>query len=188
VPLAVLSPCKTLLLPGWLNSDPDHWQSRWERIYGYERVIQYDWDTPLRGDWITRLEDAVLALPMDQPIVFVAHSLGCHLVAAWAQVSRNTSRVRGALLVAPPDIARADMPSALHSWRKPLLARLPFAATCVVSSDDPFGSEAAGLALAASWGAQAVKLGPFGHINAASGLGDWPQGHGLLLDLIGSQN
>lgn len=178
---------KILLLPGWLNADPLHWQSRWEQLHGDERVTQHDWETPLRGDWITRLEDVVLAQPPDQAIVFAAHSLGCHLVAAWAQVSRNTARVRGALLVAPPDIARDDMPAALHSWRKPVLARLPFAATCVVSSNDPFGSETAGLALAASWGAQAMKLGPFGHINAASGLGHWPQGQRLLLDLAGSQ-
>ena len=179
---------KVLLLPGWLNSDSPHWQSRWEALHGYRRVIQHDWETPLRGDWITRLEDVVLAQPLDQPLMLVAHSLGCHLVAAWAQVSRSTARVQAALLVAPPDIVRTDMPAALHSWRQGVFEPLPFAATCVVSSDDPFGSQAAGLAMAASWGAQAVLLGPLGHINAASGLGDWPEGHRLLLDLAGSQN
>lgn len=179
---------KILLLPGWLNSDAAHWQSRWERLHGDERIVQHDWQTPLRGDWISRLEDVVLSQPSDQPIIFAAHSLGCHLVAAWAQVSRSTARVHGALLVAPPDIARADMPAALHSWRKPVLARLPFAATCVVSGDDPFGSEDAGLRVATSWGANCVKLGAKGHINAASGLGDWPEGRRLLLDLVGSQN
>jgi uncharacterized protein len=185
--LSTFKTVKILLLPGWLNSDPLHWQSRWERLYGDERVIQHDWDTPLRGDWITRLEDVVLSVSPDQPILFAAHSLGCHLVAAWAQVSHNTARVRGALLVAPPDIARDDMPAALYSWRKPVLTRLPFAATCVVSIDDPFGSEAAGLAMATSWGARAVKLGPTGHVNAASGLGDWFEGRRMLLDLMGSQ-
>lgn len=179
---------KVLLLPGWLNSDPLHWQSRWEALHGDERVVQHDWDTPLRGDWIARLEDVVLSQPQHQPIFLVAHSLGCHLVAAWAQVSHNTARVHGALLVAPPDIARDDMPAALHSWRTPVLATLTFAATCVVSSDDPFGSEAAGLAMATSWGAHAVTLGAKGHVNAASGLGDWFEGRRMLLDLMGSQN
>lgn len=179
---------KILLLPGWLNSDAAHWQSRWERLHGDERVVQHDWQTPLRGDWITRLEDVVLSQPSDQPIIFAAHSLGCHLVAAWAQVSRSTARVHGALLVAAPDLTRADLPAQLHSWRRGVFKPLPFTAACVVSSDDPFGSEAAGLAMAASWGAQAVKLGPFGHINAASGLADWPEGRHLLLDLAGSQN
>ncbi len=184
----MLKDFKVLLLPGWLNSDPDHWQSRWERLHGDERVMQHDWEVPLRGDWITRLEDVVLSQPQDRPLVFAAHSLGCHLAAAWAQVSHSVHRVQGALLVAPPDIARDNMPAALHSWRKPVLATLPFAATCVVSSDDPFGSEAAGLAMAASWGAQTVKLGAKGHVNAASGLSDWPEGRRMLLDLTGSQN
>ena len=179
-----MNPIKVLLLPGWLDSDPDHWQSRWERLHGYERVVQHDWAHPLRGDWITRLEDVVLSQPSDQALVFAAHSLGCHLVAAWAHVSHNTARLHGALLVAAPDLTRADLPAALHSWRKPVLATLPFVAMCAVSSDDPFGSEAAGLAMATSWGAQAVKLGPKGHVNAASGLGDWSAGHESLTNLM----
>ena len=180
---AAQTPVKVLLLPGWLNSDALHWQSRWERLYGYERVIQHDWETPLRGDWITRLEDVVLAQPADQRLVFAAHSLGCHLVAAWAQVSQSTSRVLGALLVAPPDLTRADLPAQLHSWRQGVFKRLPFAATCVISSDDPFGSEDACLASAASWGANCVRIGAKGHINADSDLGDWPAGHELLVNV-----
>lgn len=179
-----MNPIKVLLLPGWLDSDPDHWQSRWERLHGYERVVQHDWEHPLRGDWITRLEEVVLAQPPDQPIVLVAHSLGCHLVAAWATVSRSAQCVHGALLVAPPDVGRDDFPAQMHSWRKPVLTALPMAATCVVSSNDPFSSAQAGHALARAWGAACVEAGPLGHINAASRIGDWPQGHALLLDLV----
>ena len=40
-----------LILPGWQNSGPDHWQSRWERTHSYTRVEQSDWQRPLRGDW-----------------------------------------------------------------------------------------------------------------------------------------
>lgn len=177
-------PTQVLLLPGWLDSDPDHWQSRWERLHGYERVVQHDWEQPLRGDWITRLEEVVLAHPPELPMVLVAHSLGCHLVAAWAAVSRNAHRVRGALLVAPPDVSRADFPAQMHSWRKPVLTALPMPATCVASSNDPFSSLHASQALARVWGAHCVEAGPFGHLNAASNLADWPQGHALLLNLV----
>ena len=118
-------------------------------------------------------------------VILVAHSLGCHLVAAWAAVSRSVGQVRGALLVAPPDTSRSDWPAALHSWRTPALQALPFKATCVLSSNDPFGSLAAGRALAAAWGAQCVELGAAGHINAGSGLGEWPAGRAMLLDLAG---
>ena len=38
--------------------------------------------------------------------------------------------------------------------------------------------------LAADWGAQWVDAGAAGHINSASQLGDWPQGHALLQDLV----
>jgi predicted alpha/beta hydrolase family esterase len=31
---------RVLLLPGWLDSDADHWQSRWERAHGWQRVEQ----------------------------------------------------------------------------------------------------------------------------------------------------
>ena len=62
---------RVLLLPGWQNSGPDHWQSRWEPLYGMERVEQHDWMLPLRGDWIARLEDVLLA--QSGPSVLVAH-------------------------------------------------------------------------------------------------------------------
>ena len=81
----------TLLLPGWQNSDVTHWQSRWEAVHGDRRVEQHDWMRPKRGDWSARLEDEVLAAP--GPVVLVAHSLGCILVAAWAAHSRHTGRV-----------------------------------------------------------------------------------------------
>lgn len=175
---------KVLLLPGWLDSGPAHWQSLWQGKLGFERVIQHDWQHPLRGDWVTRLEDMVLSQPLDQPLFLVAHSLGCHLVAAWSAVSQSAHRVQGALLVAPPDAQRADFPAQLHSWRKPVLTPLPMAATCVVSSTDPFASLAAGRSMAAAWGAECVELGPFGHVNGESGLGDWPQGLAFLNALV----
>ena len=38
--------------------------------------------------------------------------------------------------------------------------------------------------LAAAWGARLVDGGALGHINAESGLGAWPQGQALLLQLL----
>ena len=166
-----------------MNSGPGHWQSLWELQHGYVRVQQHDWERPQRGDWMTRLEEAVLSLPPDQPVLLAAHSLGCTLVAAWATFSRQTHRVAGALLVAPPDVAQADFPAALHSWRKPELTRLPFVATCVVSDNDAVCGLVAGQNLARQWGADCVVLRGAGHINTESGLGGWDDGHKLLLDL-----
>ena len=36
-----------LIVPGWLNSGPDHWQSRWERnLKTARRIEQDDWHAP----------------------------------------------------------------------------------------------------------------------------------------------
>jgi predicted alpha/beta hydrolase family esterase len=171
-----------LLLPGWQNSGPAHWQSRWEANYGYSRVEQHDWMQPLRGDWISRLEDVLLA--QTRPCLLVAHSLGCLLVAAWASVSRNTDLVCGALLVAPGDAEREELRAPLHSWSPVVMQRLPFASVLVGSHNDPYCSVERAQSMASAWGARWHDLGHAGHINADSGLGDWPQGHALLQTMI----
>jgi predicted alpha/beta hydrolase family esterase len=173
---------RVLILPGWQNSGPDHWQSRWERLHGFVRVQQSDWQHPLRGDWMARLEEAVLEDPA--PVALVAHSLGCQLVAAWAAHSAHTRRVAAALLVAPPDTARADTPPQLSSWRRVPQTPLPFPAQVLFSSDDPFCSPGRAQAMSAGWQVPAHSEGARGHLNAASGLGDWPEGLARLRALV----
>jgi uncharacterized protein len=165
---------RVLVLPGWLDSGPTHWQTRWEALHGFQRVQQADWLWPRRGDWMARLEEVLLA--EERPALLVAHSLGCQLVAAWAAHSQHTARVAGALLVAPPDTERDDMPPQLHSWRPMVQQRLPFAATVLYSDDDPYCAPPRACGLAQSWGATVHCVGAAGHINGDSGLGDWPAG------------
>jgi uncharacterized protein len=176
-----MKPDNILLLPGWQNSGPDHWQSRWEAQHGYRRVDQHDWMQPRRGDWIAQLEDVVLST--DGPVVLVAHSLGCVLVAAWASLSRSTSRVQGALLVAPGDTESPDLRGPLPSWAPIVRQPLPFASVLVGSRNDPYCRFERARALAHDWGSSFIDAGECGHINAESGLGDWPEGHVRLLEL-----
>ncbi len=179
-----MKPDNTLILPGWQNSGPDHWQSRWETLHGYRRVDQHDWMQPRRGDWIARLEDVILGT--EGPVVLVAHSLGCILTAAWAQVSRSTARVQGALLVAPGDAEREALRPVLPSWSPIVRQRLPFPSVLVGSRNDPYCGFERAQGLANDWGSRFVDLGECGHINAESGLGDWPEGHAWLLELMNS--
>lgn len=165
---------RVLLLPGWMNSGEGHWQTRWDQAHGFHRVEQADWLWPRRGDWMACLEEALLADP--RPAVLAAHSLGCHLVAAWAAHSKHTDRVRGALLVAPPDLDRADLPPQVTTWRPVVRQRLPFAAVLAHSDNDPYCSAPAAQQLATDWGATTWLLPGRGHVNAESGLGDWPEG------------
>ncbi len=171
-----------LLLPGWQNSDPDHWQSRWEALYGDQRVEQHDWMRPLRGDWSARLEEAVIAAP--GPVVLVAHSLGCILVAAWAAHSRHTQRVRAALLVAPADLERDDLRQMIPGWAPIARGRLPFRACVIAADNDTYCATDRSCQLAADWGVPRVDAGPRGHLNSASGLGDWPEGRAHLNQLL----
>ena len=176
-----------LVLPGWQNSGPTHWQSRWEALYGDVRVEQSDWMRPLRGDWMMRLEEAIADLEAREPapqVALVAHSLGCHLVAAWAAHSRRTARVRAALLVAPPDVERDEVRAALHSFIPLVRQPLPFPSLAVISSDDAYCDPAHASALAADWGARTLDAGARGHLNSDSGLGDWPEGRLLLAGLL----
>jgi predicted alpha/beta hydrolase family esterase len=190
-----LDPCRAvrpdlhvLTLPGWQGSGAAHWQSRWESLHGDARVEQSDWTWPLRGDWMMRLDEAIGAI-LDvhggaAEVALVAHSLGCHLVAAWAAHSSRTAHVRAALLVAPPDVERADMPPQIHSFAPMVRARLPFPALAVLSANDPFCDLAIGRRMAADWGCRSLEPGAFGHLNADSGLGDWPEGRRLLAGLL----
>lgn len=199
---------KILIIQNFANAERPHWPGLWEARYGYERVAQHDMQRPLRGDWITRLEEVVLATPAAKPIYLVAHGLGCILVAAWAGVSRNTQRVYGALLVAPLDVQRTDVRGRLPSWsplaRQPLPAEpaaplprevlprqpLPFPSQLLAGPNDPSCSFDRAKSLAQTWGSDLIDAGqhvcPNGDGDGGGGngnLGAWPEGHELLLKL-----
>ena len=159
----VAASSRFLLLPGWLDSDPPHWQSRWEALHGDRRVEQDDWLWPKRGDWMARLDEVLLE--SDRPAVLIAHSLGCQLAVAWAAHSRHTARVRAALLVAIPDTERDDMPPNLFNWRPIVRRRLPFGSLAVISGDDPYCDPERAQQMARDWGSEAFDVGPRGHIN-----------------------
>lgn len=169
---------QVLMLPGWQGSGLDHWQSRWEALHGYARVEQHDWQQPRRGDWLARLDETVI--DSERPVLLVAHSLGCVLVAAWARFSRHAHKVRGALLVAPGDVEQPDLAPALPGWAPILRDPLPFPSLLVASRDDPRCRFERAEQLARDWGSRLVDAGARGHLNADSGLGDWPEGHALL--------
>ncbi len=169
----------TLYLAGLGDSGPEHWQSRWQAADpGARKVMQADWDSPDPDAWRERLEQAVREA--EPPVVLVAHSLGCALTARWAR-DGSTDKVAGALLVAPPDVDAAEhtVPE-IYPFAPMPLEPLPFRSIVVVSNDDPYGEVERQREFATAWGADLVEIGPAGHINADSGLGDWPAGLALL--------
>lgn len=170
-----------LLLPGLYDSGPEHWQSVWERDDPtFARVVQRDWDNPIRQEWVGELETVVDSVGPD--VVLVAHSTGCALAAFWA--AATTLTVRGALLVAPADTEAESYPLGPKGWRPLPLVRLPFPSIVVASSNDEFATLDRARAFADSWGSRFEAIGEAGHINAESGLGCWPRGRELLRELL----
>lgn len=171
-----------LILPGVGNSGAGHWQTLWEAAHpSFRRVAQEDWERPERQAWVTTLEAAVAEAGPD--VVPVAHSLGCLLVAHWAR--QSTRAVRAALLVAVSDPLGTAFPAEAVGFEPVPRERLPFPSIVVASDDDPFGPVAFAERCANAWGSRLVRIGAAGHINAASALGDWPDGLALLESLAG---
>jgi predicted alpha/beta hydrolase family esterase len=171
-----------LVLPGYGDSGPDHWQSRWEATDPrLRRVVQRDWLEPKLEDWLAALDREISACAT--PPVLVAHSLGCILLAHWAR--RNGSRAGGALLVAPVDLDEgADLVDTVETFRPVPLLRLPFPSIIVASDNDPYTTRARAEAFARAWGSRFVCLEGAGHINSDSGYGNWPQGRALIDEIV----
>lgn len=177
---------QVLLLPGWQNSLSGHWQTEWELLYGDCRVLQHDWNRPRRGDWLAALQDHMLKQDDGVQFVFAAHSLGCHLVSAWTTFGADhlVKRVRGALLVAPPDLEQANLPPELRGWLPGVYNPLPFESRLVASDNDPFATPIASEQMAERWGSHLTWLHGAGHINADSGLAAWSEGRAWLNEWI----
>ncbi|MEZ4402950.1 MAG: alpha/beta hydrolase [Kofleriaceae bacterium] len=176
-----------IFVPGWGGSGPDHWQTRWQaQLRGARRVEMPDWFSPERGPWIAAIERTVAATTRDvgQPPVLIAHSLGCIAVAAWAEVCPRL--VAGALLVAPPDLDAPGTTAELRSFGPIPQRRLPFPSKLIVSDNDPYISAARAARLAAAWGSDLDVVPGAGHLNVASGHGDWPEGLLMLRQLVAS--
>lgn len=177
-----------LIIPGWSNAGPDHWQSRWQRnLKTARRVEQADWETPQCADWVQGIVAAVGQAT--RPVVLVAH--GCGTVAvAHAARHLDTSKVAGAFLTAVPDFTSGhDIWPARHGGFMPVPAGpLPFPAKLIGSSTDPYCPLERTQDIGRTWAADVSIIAGAGHLNTASGHGPWPEGlltFGLFLKKLG---
>jgi predicted alpha/beta hydrolase family esterase len=173
---------RVLIVPGWGDSGPEHWQSLWENANpDFHRVAQRDWLYPICSEWVETLEREIRAA--GGPVVLVAHSLGCLAIAHCA--GAHALPVHGALLVTPPDVERPDFPPVIEGFAPIPRASLPFPSILVASHNDRFTDIARAAELARAWGSRLVDAGASGHLNGDSGFGPWPLGESLLAELRG---
>lgn len=184
-----------MIVPGIWNSDPDHWQSVWEREQQDERderdqrhqqraavrIAPASWSEPDPDDWRDAISTAVASCT--EPPVLIAHSLGVLAVAGWLATTADApALVAGAFLVAPPDPFGDAFPDEASGFvaPRPVPPAQQVPTRLVVSDDDPYCSADRGLVFADAMGAEVVRVGALGHVNVASGVGAWSAGRELL--------
>ena len=176
-----------ITVPGLRGQVDDHWQTRLAaRLPNVRPVPPLGRHNPSLADRVAALQAAVVAA--GAPVIIVAHSAGVLTTVHWA--ARHDGPVRGALLATPPDLAcplPADYPSLAllrqHGWLPVPRERLPFPSIVAVSSDDALGDPIRVRALAGAWGSDLRDIGPVGHLNPASGYGEWPPAEALIKEL-----
>ena len=176
-----------VFVPGLRDHVDDHWQTllaaRLQRTACVPRLGKHVLSI---AAWVQALEDTLA--PIEGPVYLAAHSAGAMIVAQWA---RQASRpIAGALLATPPDLGAplpAPYPSletfAANGWLPVPRKQLPFPSIVAASRNDPIGDFGRVSALASDWGATLHDAGHVGHLNGASGFGEWPQALDLLQSL-----
>lgn len=172
---------KYFTIPGLGNSGPEHWQTWFEQSGNdFQRIWQTEWDAPECKNWIARIDQALSDEELSQ-VVLIGHSLGVMTIVQWALHYNRT--IKGAFLVAPSDPEAPAYTFPATGYTPVPLTKLPFPSIVVASENDPWVSLERARFFAESWGSQFVNIGAAGHINAASGHGEWPEGLALLQQL-----
>ena len=180
-----MSAATVILVPGLRGHVEDHWQTRLAAALPEARMVAPLGRTyPGLQSRVTLLDQAVRDAA--GPVILVAHSAGVLVTVHWA-AQYSPTRVVGALLATPPVLA-AELPPEYpsidelraHGWLPIPREPLPFPSIVAASSDDPLGNPVRLRSLAASWGSRVHDLGAVGHLNPASGFGDWPEAVELI--------
>lgn len=167
-----------LIVPGYGNSGPIHWQTYFENSgSNFRRIHQASWTEPICNDWVENINKVVDEYP-HQTVVLISHSMGGVAIAQWAK--KYKKQIKGAMIVAPPDLENPYKDYNLQSFIPIPLEPLPFKSVAVVSTNDYWSTLERSKFFAQSWGSDYVEIGDAGHINHSSGYGDWPEGLDIL--------
>jgi len=180
-----------LIVPGLRDAVDDHWQTLLQRdlrkaARPVASVLPMGRENLSCSARVAEIERT--AQSIEGPIVAVAHSGGCIMLAHWARKTRRA--VRGALLATPPDFEK-PMPDgyptidALRAggWLPVPRSPLPFRSIVAASRNDPLARLSRVAARASDWRSEIADLGFVGHLNPASGFGEWAGADPLIARL-----
>ena len=180
-------PHTTVIVPGLRGHVEDHWQTRLAaKLPDAVVVPSFGRD---KRDLAGRVADLHRVIQdAGAPVTLVAHSAGVLTTLHWAR--QHDLPVRGALLATPPDLARPLGPEyptleqlEESGWLPIPLAPLNFPSIVAASTNDALCDFERVRALARVWGSEFIDIGPVGHLDPASGYGDW-SGAEALLDVL----
>lgn len=178
--LVIMDKSTIILVPGLGNSDEKHWQTYWEKKYGFGRVNQQDWERPIYQDWVETLDKTVTQYNPAE-VILVGHSLACATIVGWAGKYKRS--IKAAMLVAPADTEAPDFPPEVTGFAPMPLQELSFPSVVVASTNDEYVTLDRARYFADCWESQFVNIGAAGHINSDSDLKDWPIGMLLMRQL-----
>lgn len=173
-----------LIVPGLRDHVADHWQTLLAaRLPRVRTVPPLEHDKLSCGARVEAIERTLAGI--EGPVIIVAHSAGTMMVAHWAR--QATRPILGALLATPSDM-ETPMPAgyptveqlAGNGWLPIPLRKLPFPSIVAASSNDPLSQLDRSRTFAEAWGSRFVELGAVGHLNPASGHGEWPRAMELI--------
>lgn len=162
-----------VLVPGFKDSGPEHWQSLWQaEVPVFSRIAQRRWDDPDIELWIA----AIVRHVRDgrRPPVLIGHSLGA--LASACVAADGVVPVAGVVLVAPAE------PTRFEAEDRVPCRNLGVPSLVMASHNDPVMRFARAEYWAGVWGSRLVDLGDAGHVNAESGFGTWPYGLRSIAD------
>lgn len=180
-----------LIVPGLRDHVEEHWQTHLERkLSAVRKVVCVQ---PLEIEKLSR-EARVTAIQrtmvtIDGAVIAVAHSGGVITLMHWAQ-QHDTGALKGALLAAPADFDTplpAGYPTMdtlqANGWLPVPRRALPFRSIVAASTNDPLAKLDSVMQMANEWGSELVNVGAVGHLNPASGFGEWTMAEQLIQQL-----
>lgn len=177
-----------LIVPGLRDHVEEHWQTLLSaRLSKVKTVPPLETDKLNLKARVRAIQSTIDAI--DGDLIVVAHSAGTLMLVHWAQ--RHDAKIKGALLAAPPDFT-TPMPEgyptvdqlAAQGWLPVPDNPLPFRSIVVASENDPLAQIDTVISMAKHWGSELFNAGRVGHLNPASGHGEWHQADLLIQRLI----